>query len=129
MKITITVDGMLWDVAISEPIDISIALDFYGPQPSAFSLSEASAAPVSAGSFVGDTRSGGSANCETVSLNPHANGTHTECVGHISRERYAVGEALQESLLLATVITVTPETFGESGECYDGFNASEDLVI
>ena len=129
MKLTVTIDKQMWNVVISEPIDLSIALDFYGPQPSAFSLAEASSAPVSAGSFVGDTRLGGSANCETISLNPHANGTHTEGVGHISLERYAVSEALCDSLIPATVITVQPEIFGESSESYDGISCGEDRVI
>ncbi len=129
MMITITIDERVWSVATSEPIDLSIALDFYGPQPSAFSLAEASSAPVSAGSFVGDTRLGGSANCETVSLNPHANGTHTEGVGHITLERYSVSDALCESLIPATVITVLPEVFGSILESYDGVSSQEDEVI
>lgn len=129
MNLTISIDGILWSVQVSEPIDISIPLDFYGSQPSAFSLPEASSVPVAAGTFVGDTRRGGSANCETVSLNPHANGTHTECVGHISQERYAVAQALRESWIPATVLTISPERLAASKEHYDGVHRPDDLVI
>lgn len=129
MKFALTINDHVWNVAVSEPIDLSIPLDFYGPQPSAFSLAEASAVPVSAGSFVGDTRLGGSANCETISLSPHANGTHTEGVGHISLERFSVSEALCDSLIPATVVTVQPETFAKSFESYDGVSSQDDEVI
>ena len=45
---------------------------------------------ISDGQFIGDTRMGGPCNFETYSITPHCNGTHTECVGHITNERVSI---------------------------------------
>src|SRR5437879_7785473 len=37
--------------------------------------------------FKGSVERGASCNCELITLIPHCNGTHTECVGHLTRER------------------------------------------
>jgi kynurenine formamidase len=92
----------------TDPIDLSIGLDFHGEQPNSFGLPRAEARTFSAGGFVGDTRQGGSCNCETVTLNPHGSGTHTECAGHVTIERRSVTSALREVLLPAVLLTVTP---------------------
>jgi hypothetical protein len=109
----------------SAPLDISIPLDFNGTQPSAFYLEPAASRSVSEGSFIGDTRQGGSCNCATVTLNPHGNGTHTECVGHITDERVNVGQMLRASLLPATVISVR----AASGSGVEGVDDGNDMVI
>ncbi len=51
-----------------------------------------------AGEFLGDTRSGGSCNAEVLTLTPHCNGTHTECIGHITDERITLAEVAAASL-------------------------------
>ncbi|MFU8804459.1 MAG: cyclase family protein [Bradymonadaceae bacterium] len=114
---------------LDRPIDISIPLDFHGKQPSAFFLRPARSRAFEAGDFVGDVRRGGSANCETVELSPHGNGTHTECIGHITEERVHIGEALQDVFVLASVVSVHPVELGGSGESYGGESAESDLVI
>ncbi|MCB0475801.1 MAG: cyclase family protein [Flavobacteriaceae bacterium] len=40
---------------------------------------------------------------------PHAHGTHTECVGHITKEFQSVNQHLKQFFFLAEVITVVPE--------------------
>jgi len=97
------------EVDFSQPIDISIPLDFHGPQPNAFSVDPASAAACEYGSLVGDTRRGGSCNFERVTFIPHCNGTHTECIGHITNERISLRDCLKDVLLPATLISVEPE--------------------
>ena len=81
-------------VDFSKPASIAIPLDFAGPQPSCFGAPRAAGPPARAGDFVGDTRAGGSCNCEILTLAPHCNGTHTECVGHVTLDRVAVSERL-----------------------------------
>ncbi len=88
--------------------DLSISLDFHGPQPNHFGADQARAEPMRAGDFVGDTRAGGSCNAEVLSLNPHCNGTHTECLGHVTRERIAVSKVLRDSLMPAALVSVEP---------------------
>src|SRR5260221_10710090 len=76
--------------------DISIPLRFDGPQPNAYGVEAATAKACEYGKLVGDTRRGGNCNFEQVALIPHCNGTHTECVGHITKERISVRECLAD---------------------------------
>lgn len=91
-------------------IDISIPLKFDGEQPNAFGVEPAKSRACEYGSLVGDTRQGGSCNFEQVTLIPHCNGTHTECVGHITKERIAVRDCLRDVLIRAVLVTVEAES-------------------
>jgi arylformamidase len=117
MKATFQIDGVRYD--LDNPIDISIPLYFNGPQPNAYGVERASSRPVKAGDLVGDTRLGGSVNFEQYTFIPHCNGTHTECVGHITNERISVRDRLTDVLMPAVLGSVSPEWTG----------GSEDLVI
>lgn len=64
--------------------------------------------PVRAGDFIGSTAQGGPVNFYNIRVNPHGNGTHTECVGHIARERFVLHECLLESHFLAKVVSIFP---------------------
>jgi arylformamidase len=64
--------------------------------------------PVVMGDWVGDVNRGGSVNFRTVTFNPHGNGTHTECVGHISSEFYTINQSLKRFMFIAELITVLP---------------------
>lgn len=102
-----------------EAIDISIPLRFYGQQPNAYGVARASAEPVRAGSLIGDTRQGGSVNFERYTFIPHCNGTHTECVGHITDERISVRECLRDVIVPAVLVTVAPESDDNSDKSGD----------
>lgn len=108
------------DVAVgadlADALCIAVPLDFDGPQPNAFGLPAAQAHAVRDGAFVGDTRAGGSVNCESLTLAPHGNGTHTECIGHLTDERISIGEVLHGGLWLAATITIAPVDAGTTAE-------------
>lgn len=93
--------------------DLSIPLKFNGPQPNAYGVDRASSEPVRAASLVGDTRQGGSVNFEQYTFIPHCNGTHTECVGHITNERISVRDCLKDVLIPAVLVSLEPETLPE----------------
>ncbi len=103
---------------LSRPVDISIPLNFAGEQPNHFGAPPACAEPLRAGEFIGDTRQGGSCNVAVCHLIPHCNGTHTECIGHITRERISVNAVLREVLIPATLITVSPQPAETSPDGY-----------
>ena len=75
---------------------------------SCFDAPRAGVGAARAGGFTGDTRAGGSCNCEVLTLAPHCNGTHTECVGHLTDDRVAVSERLPGGLELALLVTLEP---------------------
>lgn len=83
--------------------DLSIPLKFDGPQPNAFDVDQATA------TALGDTRENASVNFERYTFIPHCNGTHTECVGHITHERISVRDCLKEVLIPAFLLTVEPD--------------------
>ncbi|HEY5806942.1 MAG TPA: hypothetical protein VIT67_03200, partial [Povalibacter sp.] len=78
LQLSAIVQGRRWVADVSRARDLSIPLQFGGPQPTFFGVDAASALAVEAGTFVGDVGRGGSVNCATYSLTPHCNGTHTE---------------------------------------------------
>ena len=90
--------------------DLSIPLRFGGNQPNAYRVENAVSTPVQSGNLVGDTRRGGSCNFEQYTLIPHCCGTHTECVGHITRERISVRDCLRDAIMRAVLISVNSET-------------------
>ena len=129
MILSIETGNRVFSVDTDKPLDISIPLDFTGPQPNAFGVAAAWSEPCMAGEIVGDTRHGGSCNFESVTLVPHCNGTHTECVGHITHERIGVNECLTEALIPAVLITVEPEAASSTSETYSATPAADDLII
>ncbi len=114
---------------MNNPIDISIPLRFNGPQPNAYGVDPASAHACEYGSLVGDTRLGGSCNFERCTFIPHCNGTHTECVGHITNERISVIDCLKDVLIPARLVTVKTETLARSGETYPAICGASDSLI
>ena len=114
---------------LENPLDISVAVRFTGPQMTAFGAPPARKEVYRAGSFVGDVRQGGSCNCEVYTFSPHLNGTHTECVGHIAEERISICDVMKESLIPATLVTLEPELAGQSKDTYNPALRPDDRLI
>ena len=99
------------------------------PTVSAFYLAAATSSAVEAGEFVGDTRRGGSVNCEVLHISTHGIGTHTEGVGHITDARIPVTNALPAPLMLTVMLDVQPVRLKDVKETYSGNHDGEDQVI
>ena len=115
MKIVLEKNGKSYQADLSKPIDISIPLYPNKKQVNCFYAPALSAAPVIAGDFIGDVRKGGPVNFMNVKLNPHGNGTHTECVGHISKRRISLNKSLKTFHFLAKLHSVDLTTL-ENGD-------------
>ncbi len=122
-------DGARLSADLAQPLSIAIPLDFNGPQPSFSGAPPATSRALQAGAFVGDTRAGGSCNCEQLTMVPHCNGTHTECVGHVTDERIAVCDRLRGGIVLALLVSVQPVAAEDSGEDSDPSPQAGDLVV
>jgi arylformamidase len=125
MKITFKILEKPYIADTRNPLDIFTPVRFDGGA-AAFDAAPARKSAFRSGSFVGDVREGGSCNCELYTFSPHLHGTHTECVGHIAKNRIAVTDIIGETLVPATLITVKPEKTGDS---YDPPLAKADLAI
>src|SRR5690606_38077016 len=100
--------GRDWKADLHRPYGLAIPLHHEAPQPNAFFAPLYEAAPHRDGEWVGDTREGASVNFYNIRLNPHGNGTHTECVGHITPERYSVQDSLGAGFFVAQLVSAWP---------------------
>jgi arylformamidase len=127
--ITLTWAGQMWQVASERVWDCSTPIGPGRPATRAFGLPNAVAAPFAVDGFIGDTRQGGSVNCETITVSPHGNGTHTECVGHIVDERIAITETLRNPWIPGALITIDVTPIEDSDESYAAPQLPGDLVL
>lgn len=129
MILSLQINNQTYEIDAGTPLDIAIALQFNGAQPNAYGVEAASSKPCEAGELVGDTRRGGSCNFEQIKMIPHCNGTHTESVGHITRERISVHECLRDAFTAAILISVETENAAETNESYAvQMNAADELI-
>jgi kynurenine formamidase len=134
MIFSFKINNRVYQIKADSPIHISIPLDFNGAQPNAYGVEKAASKACEAGDLIGDTRRGGSCNFEQIRLIPHCNGTHTESIGHITRERISIHDCLKDAFIPATLISIVPENAFLSGESYsievnesDGFITRKSL--
>ena len=109
--------------------DISIPLHFNGPQPNTYGVPKAQSQPYEGQGFIGDVRQGSGCNFESYQFIAHCNGTHTECIGHITSERISQNDCLSQHLFPATLITISPELGSLSTENYQPPLENQDLLI
>lgn len=129
MKISIQFNQEVFEFDGARPFDISIPLNLNGDQPNVYDVEKAGSVPCEAENLIGDTRRGGSCNFEQYTFIPHCNGTHTECVGHITRERISVRSCLKDVFIPARLISVMPENALNSEDSYPVEINSDDLLI
>jgi arylformamidase len=100
-------------INLNEPLDISIPLRGNSSNVNAWYIGPPKIEPeVIDGNTISVTE-GASVNFNTISFNPHAHGTHTETVGHITQESFPVNTYLKQFFFLAEVISVAPEKTGD----------------
>ena len=108
MKITFQHHNQNYEADLSYPLDISIPLKEGDQTVNCFYAPLMEASPVIAGNFIGSTAQGGPVNFLNVRLNPHGNGTHTECVGHIAKEPYSINQSLENFHFIAKLVSIYP---------------------
>lgn len=109
MKTTIHYKNEDYITDLSKPLDISIAISGSKENVNAWYVGPPKIEPHTNGDFVGAVEKGASTNFYDVYFNPHAHGTHTECVGHISKEHQSVNQHLHQFFYFASLITIIPE--------------------
>jgi len=112
VKATINHKNQTFSIDLSQPIDISIPLSDK-ENPLAWYIESPIITPVRSGDWVGKVSEGGGVNFNTITFNPHAHGTHTECVGHITEKVYSINKHLKQFFFVAELITVAAEPRGD----------------
>lgn len=109
MEFLLQLDGnKAFSIDLKKGIDLSIPLRAGEPNVNAWYVDPVKIEPVKTEEFVGSVKLGGSVNFNNIAFNPHGNGTHTECVGHISREEYSLNQCLKEFFFIAQLCSVDP---------------------
>lgn len=112
MEASFEINGDTFRINLNQPLDISIPLVAGDHNVNAWYCDPVRIEPVRIGDWVGDVKQGGSVNFRNLYLNPHGNGTHTECVGHISKEDFYLNDELKHFFFLASVVTLHPVAKG-----------------
>lgn len=97
-----------FQIDLSKPIDISIPLSNTDANPIAWYIEKPEIEPVKFGDWVGKVSEGSSTNFNNIFFNPHGHGTHTECLGHITREFYSINQCLKQFFFSAELISIKP---------------------
>jgi kynurenine formamidase len=99
--------GLLADLAA--PLSLARPVQFESEALRCFGAAAPASVPMRAGHFSGSVDTGAGCNCRVITLTPHANGTHTECVGHLTREPLHAFRLIPTRLLVAVLLTLDPE--------------------
>jgi kynurenine formamidase len=105
-----------YEADLSQPIDISLPLFPNGVNPTCYQAKQPESQTIRLDNFVGSVAEGGPCNYQSLSITPHGNGTHTECVGHITEQSITINQCLKNFHFVALLISVQPEIdeFGDS---------------
>ena len=116
-------------IDLSRPISLAIALDFSDRQPHHFGAPQAVSRPFAVPGFSGSVEHGASCNCQTLTLIPHCNGTHTECVGHLTREPLDAHRVAPLGFIPAMLVSIEPVDATTSRETTDPTPHAGDQLI
>ena len=109
MIATIEYNSKKHKIDLSNPLDISIPLRSSMNNVNAWYIGSPQIAPEVIDDHIISVEQGAVVNFNGIRFNPHAHGTHTECVGHITKEFHSINESLKQFFFLAELITVAPE--------------------
>jgi len=113
LKTSILHNNQNIQIDLAKPIDISIPLSNTDANPIAWYIEKPQIEPVrfaSEGSeWIGKVSEGSSTNFNSIFFNPHGHGTHTECLGHITKEFYSINQCLKQFFFTAELISIAPE--------------------
>jgi len=113
MIASIKVNNRNHNIDLSKPLDISIPMKGNTSDVNAWHKKHSRIEPHTEGEFVGSVSEGAAINFNHIWFSPHAHGTHTECVGHLTEEFHSVNKNLTEYFFYAEVITIAPEKLND----------------
>lgn len=111
MLATIQYNSRKYNIDLTKPLDISIAIDMDRTNVNAWYLGPPKIEPVKEGEWEGSVAKGAVVNFHNIEFNPHSHITHTETVGHITEEVHSVNKHLNQYFFLTEVVTIPPELY------------------
>ncbi len=113
MKISVTHKNTTYQLDLSKPMDICIPFESGEGHVIAWYQGPVKMEPVRMGDWVGSVKEGAGVNFNNIFFNPHAHGTHTETVGHISKEVESINTHFKEYFFFANLVSIQPEKRGD----------------
>lgn len=101
-------------IETDEPLDISIPMVAGEENLRAWYVDPPRMEAVRANGFIGAVEEGGSVNFRNIFFNPHGHGTHTECLGHITKKVFSVNQVLTKFICKAQLVTIEPQVIDNS---------------
>ncbi|MGY6561184.1 MAG: cyclase family protein [Luteibaculaceae bacterium] len=96
---------------LGKPLPINLPMGNAAEESSAWYCEKVSISPVKNEYFTGSVALGGVVNFNNIFFNPHGNGTHTECVGHLDKQVHDVTKVLTKHFFIALLVTVEPTEY------------------
>lgn len=115
MHISLEFNGRRYQTDLQQGISLASPLGDPSAELKAWSVPDVLLEPVKAGDWEGSVAKGASVNFYNVHLNPHGNGTHTECRGHITREHHSLNQAMKQYHFVCRLLRMEPEWEGGDG--------------
>lgn len=109
MKVLAEHQGQKYRIDFSKPLDISLPMQGNDKNVRAWYVDSPKIEPVNYGENIFEVKHGAPVNFRNVFFNPHGHSTHTECVGHITKEDMSLKDCLKEFFMPAVLISVKPE--------------------
>lgn len=111
-------------IDLDKPLDISIPMRSGADNPNAWYVGHPEFKPVKLDDWEGAVRAGAAVNFTSMHIIPHAHGTHTESLGHITAEQHSVNQSFHRYFYLAQVVSVSPES--KNGDALIGSHQLQD---
>lgn len=108
MKAVVEYNSRKITVDISHPIDISIPIDISKKNVNAWYTDGPRISAETQEGYEISVANGAVVNFNNITFNPHSHITHTECVGHITKDVHSVNKNLKYYIFLAEVVTIAP---------------------
>lgn len=106
----INISGREYEVDLNRPQSLTISFSPSGPR--AWYVPPMRIEPVRNEHFTGSVAEGGDVNFRDIYFNPHGHGTHTESVGHITKDGLpTIAETLTQFWFIARLVTIAPEVY------------------
>ena len=113
MLATVLYNSKRHQIDLTKPIDISIPLRASKDNVNAWYIDEPEIKAEEVDGAIISVEMGASVNFNSIYFNPHAHGTHTECLGHITKEVHSINKNLTQFFFFAELISVAPERYGD----------------
>lgn len=129
MKARVSVGNGEVAVDLASPVSLALPIDFSGREARHFGAPLPGLQPFAVPGFSGVVATGASCNCSTITLTPHCNGTHTECVGHLTVEPMQAHEVAPAGLLPALLLSIEADDAAASDESSEPAPQAGDRLI